>query len=167
MNLLPLAREKVAAGAVEAKGADEGFRHRVGGFFLGGEERLRRRRVVEAAAVAAGSIRSLALRGRLGRGPGDCGRPAAQAEQAGAVQKNVGQMQPHRPALGDFESLVEVLARAVEIARDGAPQGAGEVAAREDSCWPARRSKSTAAFTVLRGGGSPRSIGVDWRRGPG
>jgi hypothetical protein len=40
-------------------------------------------------------------------------------------------MQPHWPPHGDLVSLVEVLARAVEVAARGAPQRAGEKAAGE------------------------------------
>ena len=42
------------------------------------------------------------------------------------MQTDVGQIQPHRPPLGDLEGLVEILARAIEVAGDGAVEGAGE-----------------------------------------
>jgi len=44
---------------------------------------------------------------------------------------DVGEKEPHRPALGNLEGLVEILARARKIAARGAPQRAGEEAARE------------------------------------
>ena len=45
------------------------------------------------------------------------------------MEMDVGEMEPHRPALGDLERLVEVLARAVEVAGRRAEEGAGEEAA--------------------------------------
>jgi len=47
------------------------------------------------------------------------------------MQTDVRQKQPHRPPLGDLMGLVQILARAVEVAGDGAVEGAGEEAPRQ------------------------------------
>src|SRR5271170_6145982 len=89
---------------------------------------LRRPPALRAGGVAAG-FDQLARLGEVGsrRGPGVGGRAAGgEAEQAGAMQTDVRQKQPHRPPLGDLIGLVEILAGAVEIAGDGAVEGAGK-----------------------------------------
>ena len=63
------------------------------------------------------------------------------------MQVDVGQMQPHRAPLCDLERLVEILARAVEVFRDGAVERAGEQGEGEVPCWPERRMRSTASLT--------------------
>ena len=49
------------------------------------------------------------------------------------MEMDVGEMEPHRPALGNLERRVEVLARAAEITRRRAEQSAGEEAAANQS----------------------------------
>ena len=54
------------------------------------------------------------------RGPGVFFGPAFhEAEQPRAMKMDVGQKKLHRPALGDLGSLIEVVARAAEIASRG------------------------------------------------
>ncbi len=47
------------------------------------------------------------------------------------MEMDVGEKEPHRPALGDLERLVKVLTRPVEGTGRGAEEGAGEEAKRE------------------------------------
>jgi len=98
------------------------------------EAHPRRLRVFELLAPPAVAAFVDELAGRVEivarRVPGVGGGPLRdEPEQPRAMQMNVGQMEPHRPALGDLKRLVEVLAPAVEVAGHGAPQGAGEEAA--------------------------------------
>ena len=74
------------------------------------------------------------------------------------MEMNIGQMQPHRPALGDLESLVEVRARAVEVAGHGAPKRTGQKSAGEVILL-ARAAQIVYSLVQMRaGGGAPRSI---------
>jgi hypothetical protein len=68
------------------------------------------------------------------------------------MQTDVRQMQPHRPPLGDLIGLVEILARAVEIAGDGAVEGAGEEAAGE-VMLTAGTAQDVDGFLEVIGGG--------------
>jgi hypothetical protein len=78
--------------------------------------------LVAAAAIAAfvdELLRGVEIVAR--RDPRVGGRPAGhEAEQPRAMEMNVGEEEPHRPALGDLIRVVEVVARAVESTGDSA-----------------------------------------------
>ena len=70
-------------------------------------------------------------------------------EEAGAVEVNVGYVEFHGAALGDFPGLVQVVLRALgagAFAFEKPQPGAGEEAAREVMLRPARRRPSTACW---------------------
>jgi hypothetical protein len=124
-----------------------------GGRIQSPQRRFRVLQPPEPAAVAAG-FDQLARLGEvgLGGGLGVRGRAAGgKAEQAGAMQTDVRQMQPHRPPLGDLKGLVEILACAVEIAGDGAVEGAGEEATGEVILYPRAAQYVDGGVDVLGG----------------
>ena len=71
-----------------------------------------------------------------------------ESEQPRAMKMDVGEMQSHRAALGDLMSLVEVLARPVEIAGRRAEQGASEEGAAKIIPLTSRAKKRQGGVDV-------------------